>query len=42
MDCEHIHSCLTGCPAQRLHAYGKTLDDLYDEYGDPLCPLMED
>jgi radical SAM protein with 4Fe4S-binding SPASM domain len=37
-NCRYVHSCLAGCPAQRFHEYGRTLDALYDPRGDPLCP----
>lgn len=37
--CVHLDTCMGGCPAQRMHAYGKTLDDLYSPYSDPLCPI---
>lgn len=37
--CTLLESCKTGCPAQRLHAYGrKSMDDLYLGCSDPLCP----
>lgn len=36
--CKHESSCLTGCPAQRLHAYGSSIEDLYTVKSDPLCP----
>ena len=36
--CPYLHSCKSGCLAQRLHACGKSLDDLYDYHSDPLCP----
>lgn len=37
--CPYLESCMSGCPAQRLHAYGKTIGDLYDMRSDPLCPI---
>jgi len=37
--CIAVDSCKTGCPAQRLHAYGKSLNDLYSMWSDPLCPV---
>ena len=36
--CPALNSCMGGCPAQRLHAYGKTLEALYVDKSDPLCP----
>lgn len=36
--CIHLDSCKGGCPAQKLHAYGKTLDAMYHPDCDPLCP----
>lgn len=37
--CSLLDSCMAGCPAQRLHAYGrKSMDDLYLGCSDPLCP----
>jgi len=36
--CSAFDSCMGGCPAQRLHAYGKALNDLYQPWSDPLCP----
>jgi radical SAM protein with 4Fe4S-binding SPASM domain len=38
MDCSALTTCMGGCPAQRLHAYGKTLEALYTSKSDPLCP----
>lgn len=41
--CSLLESCKTGCPAQRLHAYGnKSMDDLYLACSDPLCPKGND
>lgn len=37
--CDYLDSCMAGCPAQRLHAYGQTLQDLYCRWSDPLCPV---
>jgi len=38
-DCDMLHSCKTGCLAQRLHGYdGSNLDTLFCMYSDPLCP----
>lgn len=43
VSCSLLDSCKTGCPAQRLHAYGrKTMDDLYLGCSDPLCPKGND
>jgi len=39
-DCVMVDSCLTGCPAQRLHAGNRDLEDLYVNRSDPLCPLQ--
>lgn len=36
--CPHFHTCKGGCIAQRLHAYGKQLSDIYQPWSDPLCP----
>jgi len=36
--CPFVHSCRTGCFAQRIHAYGGALWALYSEWSDPLCP----
>lgn len=36
--CSMLHSCRGGCPAQRLHAFGRRLEDLYWPEADPLCP----
>lgn len=37
--CILLSSCMTGCPAQRLHAYdGESMDTLFIPYSDPLCP----
>jgi len=36
--CRFLDSCKGGCPAQRLHAFGRELDDLYYPESDPLCP----
>lgn len=37
--CDLLHSCITGCPAQRLHAYdGRGMEGLYVPFSDPLCP----
>ena len=37
--CNMLHSCLTGCPAQRLHAADATdMSSLYLPTSDPLCP----
>lgn len=41
--CTFLDSCKTGCPAQRLHAYGrKSMDDLWLGCSDPLCPKGND
>jgi len=40
--CKYALSCMGGCPAQRLHAYGKTLDALYTAPGDPMCHMVAD
>lgn len=41
--CGMIDSCMAGCPAQRLHAYGsKSMDDLHLSCSDPLCPRGND
>lgn len=41
--CTLLDSCQTGCPAQRLHAYGnKSMEDLYLACSDPLCPKGND
>jgi radical SAM protein with 4Fe4S-binding SPASM domain len=41
--CTTLDSCKTGCPAQRLHAYGnKSMDDLHLACSDPLCPKGND
>jgi radical SAM protein with 4Fe4S-binding SPASM domain len=41
--CTFLDSCQTGCPAQRLHAYGnKSMEDLYLACSDPLCPRGND
>jgi len=37
--CFFLDSCKGGCPAQKLHAYGKTLDAMYYPASDPLCPI---
>jgi len=37
--CGFLDSCKGGCPAQRLHAYGKTWEDIYYPAADPLCPI---
>lgn len=38
--CVYLESCKTGCPAQRLHADGKHMEDLVlSQHSDPLCPL---
>lgn len=38
--CVYVDSCKTGCPAQRLHADGKHMDDLVNsQHSDPLCWL---
>jgi len=39
-DCKYVESCMGGCPAQRLHAYGKKLDALFAAPGDPLCHMV--
>jgi len=36
--CPHFHVCKGGCIAQRLHAYGKQLSDIFQPWSDPLCP----
>ncbi|MHA2377608.1 MAG: SPASM domain-containing protein, partial [Candidatus Thorarchaeota archaeon] len=36
--CSALDSCRGGCPAQRLHAFGRKIDDLYFPEADPLCP----
>lgn len=36
--CNMLDSCMSGCPAQRLHAYGDNLNGLYVPFSDPLCP----
>lgn len=36
--CSRLASCKTGCPAQRLHAYGEDWKALYTNKPDPLCP----
>lgn len=36
--CKDLETCRGGCPAQRLHAFGRSLDDLYYPEPDPLCP----
>lgn len=40
VSCKMIDSCMAGCPAQRLHAFGvsRTMDDLTIGESDPLCP----
>jgi radical SAM protein with 4Fe4S-binding SPASM domain len=35
--CQYVDSCRGGCPAQRLHAYGKEYKALYANRPDPLC-----
>ena len=37
-NCNMLQSCKTGCLAQRLHTYGKTLSALTLPWSDPLCP----
>lgn len=38
--CSYVKSCKTGCPAQRLHADGKRMEDLIEsQSSDPLCPI---
>lgn len=37
--CKYEESCKGGCPAQRLHAYGKDLRILRGPHTDPLCTL---
>jgi radical SAM protein with 4Fe4S-binding SPASM domain len=36
--CKDLYTCRGGCPAQRLHAFGKSLDDLLYPEPDPMCP----
>lgn len=40
-NCKYLRTCMAGCPAQRLQAYGKTLGVLYTAPGDPLCHLVD-
>lgn len=35
--CNFLDSCKGGCPAQKLHAYGKSLNAIYYPASDPLC-----
>lgn len=36
--CTNLESCRGGCPAQRLHAFGRSLEDLLYPESDPMCP----
>lgn len=36
--CAALDSCRGGCPAQRLHAFGRELNDLHYPEADPMCP----
>jgi radical SAM protein with 4Fe4S-binding SPASM domain len=36
--CKDLYTCRGGCPAQRLHAFGKSLGDLLYPETDPMCP----
>lgn len=36
--CKDLYTCRGGCPAQRLHAFGRDLSDLLYAEPDPMCP----
>jgi radical SAM protein with 4Fe4S-binding SPASM domain len=39
-NCVWLNTCKGGCPAQKLHAHEKSLQDIYHPTPDPLCPRM--